>query len=296
MTTINTLRQRLELEYLEPITDSSPAVPLASSINDTQPTFQFDAGVLSPDEEAIIGPGFTLEIDNELVYVTSYDGATRTVTCERNYLDSGAVSHADGAIVHFPTRWPRFLQEEAIRDAVEGLNADLFVVKELRLPTSALGYVNLPLNTVALIEVIVRNGDRWLPIEAELFQTHALDGTVAGMQLETGVANAMCRVRYGVSLTVPSVSTDDVTDLPTKWIRLILVDAALAMMTGVDIDAVSQENMTESLRLERFPVRSGEGIVRSLIQYREYLRARFISEQKALNPPMVRMVDTVVLD
>lgn len=294
MSTVESLRNRLELEYLEPTTERSPSVPITNAIDSSETAFILDPGVLSPDEEAGIGPGITLEIENELVFVTDYVESTRTVTCKRDYLDSGGVAHIVGALVHFPTRWPRFLQEQSIRDSIEGLNADLFIVKEIRLTTNNLGYVDLPLSTTTIIEVIVKSGSRWIPVQAELFKTHGLDDSVAAMQVETGVNNVFARVRYGVSITVPTLSTAEIVDLPSKWERLILVDAALSQMSGVDIDAVTQEYITESMRLERFPVRSGESIVRALIQLREYLLGRLIKEQKALNPPQVRNVDTVV--
>ena len=87
--------------------------------------------------------------------------------------------------------------------------------------------------------------------------------------------------------------TATITDMPEKWERLVVVDAAIALMSGVDIDAVTQEYLTEQMRLERFPVRSGESIMNSLVRYREYLLQRFTGEQKALSPAPVRRLPTV---
>ena len=296
MASVEVLRERLEVEYLEPVTEQSPQVPITAGINTTATTITHNADVLSPDEIAGIGPSTVMELNNELLFVTAYNEATRTLTVNRNHLNSGAASHSAGDYLRFPTRWPRYVQTQAIRDAIEGLYPPLYVVKELRIPTDALGYVELPLETVALLEVIARYGSRWLPVQAELFQSHGLDGEQAGMQVEVGVANVMSRIRYGKRLVLPTDNSQTVDDLPTRWERLVMVDAAINLMSGVDIDAVSQEYLTESLRLERFPVRSGESIVKSLIQLREYLMNRFMNEQKALDPPMVRNVDTVVYE
>jgi hypothetical protein len=102
-------------------------------------------------------------------------------------------------------------------------------------------------------------------------------------------------IRYGVRVSAPESVDDEIVDLPDKWVRLIMVDVAANLLSGVDIDAVSQEYITEQLRLERFPVRSGESIQRALITVREYLMERFRNEQKALTPPPVRRLDVVEL-
>lgn len=307
MTTVDQIRQRLELEYLEPVTESSPSVPITTTMTDATLTVTITDGILSPDEEAILGPGALVEINNELLFVSAFNASTQTLTFpSRGHADSAAAAHAIGDFLRFPTRWPRYLQVAAVRDAISGLYPPLFVVKEHRIPTGAVGFLDLELETVEVhrVQVQARNFSArdsvgpmsWYDIEAESYQTHPLDDGMAYIRLETGVPDALAIVGYGVRIALPTLDTDTIVDLPQKWERLILVDAALSLLSGVDIDAVTQEYLTQSLRLERFPVRSGESITRSLIAYREYLINRFENEQLSQTPPPVVRGDIILLD
>jgi hypothetical protein len=265
-------------------------------------TVSFQDDIFSPDEEAILGPGALVEIDDEMLFISSFDMSTSTLTFPaRGHSGSTPAAHAIGDYLRFPSRWPRYLQLKALQDAVDGLFPPLFVTKEARVPTDTIGYLDLELNTVEVHRVQLQSNDRrgfdaWYDIEAEAFPTAPLDSGVAYLRLETNAPSAQAIVGYGIRIVVPATTSETIVDLPQKWERLVLVDSALSLMSGVDIDAVTQEYLTQSLRLERFPVRSAESITRSLIAYREYLVDRFLAEQKSLTPPMVIRGDVVYLD
>lgn len=296
MTTIDELRNRLELEYLEPINELSPSVPIVGSITASGGTIVITDGIFSPDEESLIGPGTVMEIDSELVFVTDYNMSTMTITCDRGHLNSVPAAHDDGAFIRLVSRWPRYLQSLAIRDAIDGLFPPLFVVQEERVPTSAAGFLDLPLTTVEVHRVQIMVSGVWQEVEAIAYPTHPLDDGIGFIRLETGVPDSFAVIGYGIKIENPEDDETTIAYLPQKWERLVIVDAAIALLSGVDIDAVTQEYLTESLRLERFPVRSAEAIVRSLITYREYMVDRFQNEQLSQSPPMVIRHDLVVLD
>lgn len=274
MTTINDLRQRTENEYLEPVVEQTPSVPLASDINDSTDTFNIVPDVLSPDEDSLIGPGALLEIDSELVRVLTYDQNNNTITCTRGVRGTTKAAHtaADGE-VRFPTRWPRKIIEDAIRSAIDSLWQPLYASKETLATVNTAEFIRLPLNTVRLIGVEYRNTNReWEPVNATLFATHPTDPDAAAIQLgPIGLNTALCNIRYGVKVEAPSSTTETIDDLEQKWERIILADVGAQLLSGVDIDAGTQEVLTRQLRLERFPVRSGVTISQALIRYREYL-------------------------
>jgi hypothetical protein len=290
MTTLNQLRQRLEDEYLEPAMEETPSVPMTTGINDSDLTMTLTSFILSPDEESYIAAGRVLEIGNECVRVQSYDELTKVVIMTREARGTTAEAHGVEDLVRIPTRWTRMIQLEAIAAGIEALWQPLFVAKEQRTIIDFARYIPLPLSTVRVLDVQyeARRSGKWRSVPSELFQTHPQDEDMAAVQLGRGPhPNALCVVRYGVKIEVPDDNVTDIVDLPRKWERIILADAAAQLMGGVDIDAQSQELLTEKMRLENFPVRSGSSISNGLIRYREYLVSQAHAEIKAAYPRKV---------
>ena len=297
MTTINDLRQRIEDEYLEPVTEQTPTVPIVSDIDATSLTFEVVPDILSPDEESLIGPGAILELDSELVSVVSYDQTTNVVTCRRGLRSSTAVAHtAADSLVRFPTRWPRVTVETAIKSAIDSLWQPLYSPKEKIATVSTAEFVRLPLTTVRLTGVEYQAPDgSWYPMASTLFATHPTDPNFASLQLgPLPYTTTLCVIRYGVRIVAPESITEDIEDLETKWERIITTDAAAQLLSGVDIDAVTQEYLTQQLRLERFPVRSGATISQSLIRYREYLMDQARKDFKAKYPVKVQQLPVAI--
>ena len=287
MTSLNHLRQRLENGYLEPVMEETPSVPMTQGIAIDDLTMTLTPNILSPDEESYIAPGRVLELGNECVRVQTYDELTKVMTFTREARGTTAEAHGVEDLVRIPTRWTRHQQLEALSAAIESLWQPLYVVKEERSIIDQSMYAPLPLNAVDVLDVKYqsRNSGRWRSVPAELFQTHPLDDTLASVQVGRGPnPNALCVIKYGVKIEVPATYTEDIADLPRKWERILLVDAAAELTTGLDIDAQSQEVMTEKIRLENFPVRSGSSISNGLVRYREYLVQQAHSEIKAANP------------
>lgn len=274
MTTIDELRQRLEDRYLEPAVEQTPTVPLAADMSDSDVTFTILPDVLGIDELSLIGPGALFEIASELVRIESFDQSTWTITCRRAVRGTTAVAHtaADDEL-RFPTRWTRKTQHETLTDAINALWQPLFIIEEQRATIQTADYLALPLDTVRIQSVKYQTRDRrWEPVGATLFKTHPLDNTVASIQIDPlPYQSALCVVRYGRKVVAPSTVDTDIPFLPSSWERIILADAAAELLSGVDIDAVTQEVLTEQIRLEGFPVKSAGSISQSLIGFREYL-------------------------
>jgi len=291
MTTLNSLLQRIQDEYLEPVNEETPATTLTGDMSDVATQFTYTDGVLSPDEESWIAPGRLLEIDLELVRVTVYDQITQTVTVKRAVRGTTAVAHtAADAEVRIPTRWPREVILRALRSSIDGLWQPLFAIKTEQTILEAVEYISLPLNTVRVVSVEFqdRNGD-WEYINAKLLPRNPLDPTVAAAQIQANpYGGRLSLITYGVKIEAPDNNTDTIVDLPENYERIVLTDAASELLAGVDIDASTQERLTEQIKLEGFPVRSGGSVSQALIGYHEYLVDRANKEIVAKFPRTIQ--------
>jgi len=287
MTTLNNLLQRIQDEYLEPVNEETPATTLVGDITDVATSFIFTDGVFSPDELSWIAPGRLLELDTELVRVTDFDQVTQTVTCKRGVRGTTAAAHlAATADVRIPTRWPREVVLRALRSSIDGLWQPLFAIKTEQTILEAAEYLSLPLDTVRIISVEYeqRDGD-WQYMDAKLLPRNPLDPTVAAIQLPSSpYSGKLALITYGVQIVAPVLNTDTIVDLPEKYERIVLTDAASELLAGIDIDASTQERLTEQIKLEGFPVRSGASVSQSLIGYHEYLVDRANKELVAQWP------------
>lgn len=287
MSTIDTLRQQLENRYLEPVTEETPNTPLHTSIDDSQDTFRLTAGVLSPEDENYIAPGRILELDYELTRVISYDASTTTVTARRGVRGTEAAAHtATTTDVRFPTRWPRNDQKISLENAVRALWQPLFAIHEAQATVSSAAYVQLPLSTVRILSVEYRDrsSGEWEPISHKLLAKHPTDANFAAVQVGELPYNTLCVINYGTRIEVPATVTEEIEDMPEQWDRIVLADVAADLLSGVDIDAATQEYLTQQMRLEGFPVRSGASVSQNLIRYREYLMEQAQKDIEAAYP------------
>jgi hypothetical protein len=308
MTTLNDLRITLETDYLEPVSERTAKTPLLAPMDDSELTFTITDGVLSPDEEAVIGPGAVVEIDYELMQVASFDASIFVVTVLSRAFEGGgpAAAHATGASMRLPTRWPRQSQANALNEAIDNLWKPLYVVEEERITIDTLGYLPLPLDTVEVLRVQYEYDTRWgrdhvigssvassewLDAEYELFQTHPEDPNFAAVQVVPVISpGALCVIRYGREPGRPDTPADTLDPWEDAWNRIVVLDGAISLLSGVDIDAVTQEYLSQQLRLDRFPVRSGATITQAMIAYREYLVSRRKEKQIAKHRPGVHMM------
>ena len=293
MTTIDDLRQQIEDKYLEPVTEQTPSVPLAAAMDDSELTFTIEPDILGLDELSLIGPGTLLELEYELVQVASFNQSTWVITCsKREARGTTAAEHAIGTDVRLPTRWPRATVARSIRAAIDALWQPLFGIEEQRATVDVTGYLALPLDTVRILRVQYEDETgRWQDASGELFATHPMDDTISSVQVEpVARMSALCVVKYGRKITAPDSNTDTIELLPEKYERIILSDVGAELLSGVDIDAVTQEVLTQQLRLERFGVRSGSTISQALIGYREYLVDQAESELDGQYPRGIEMM------
>jgi len=282
MTTLNELRQELEDLYLEPTSEETPGTTLTGDITSGALSFSITPDILSPDELAFIEAGRLLELDNELVRVTSFDASTYLVNCKRGVRGSEAVAHtAADCEVRIPTRWPRHRMIKTLRSAIIGLWQPLFATRNELSTVESAPWVPLPLNTVRILDVKMERPagsrgfgsfDRWRSIPFEFFPEHPLDPNQASVQLAAvPYPSQLVRIQYGVRIEPPAGDDDTIEDLPSEYEPIVLAASAAKLLAGVDIDAQTQETLTQQIRLQGFPVGSGTSISNALLGFSEFL-------------------------
>ena len=296
MTTLNELRKRIETQYLEPVNEETPAATITGDITAGALSLTITSGIFSPEEESYIAPGRPLELDSELIQVESYDQLTKALTIRRRgYRDTEAVAHTSAdAELRIPTRWPRATILKTLRSSLEALWQPLYAVATEQTTIDTAKYIPLPANTVRILSVELEDKDGdWYPINAKLLPKHPLDPAVAALQpIANPYPGSLCLVSYGYQVLAPTSDDDEIVGLPSKWERIVLADAASELLAGVDIDAQTQERLTEQIRIEGFPVRSGASISQNLIRFADFLVEKANRELTASYPRKVRRVRT----
>jgi hypothetical protein len=179
----------------------------------------------------------------------------------------------------------------ALYEAIDNLWKPLYLLEEQRAVIDAMGYLALPLDTVEILRVQYEYGDEWIDAEWELFATHPLDEAQAAVQITPSLnPGALAVIRYGREPARPTAVGDTLAPWEDAWNRIVVLDAAIALLSGVDIDAATQEYLTQQMRLDRFPVRSGASIVQAMIAYREYLVGRRKEKQTSTHRAGVHMM------
>ncbi len=95
--------------------------------------------ILSLGDTSNVGKGI-LEIDEELMWVDSFDRVSNTATVSpygRGYLGTPATTHAADAKVTISPIFPRYVVKKAINDTIRAMGASLLSIKQTTFPFNA---------------------------------------------------------------------------------------------------------------------------------------------------------------
>lgn len=149
MTTLNQLIDEVSLKLSGYTMRQDGMTYLASAINDTTTTL-----VLNSVDN--VGQGI-IEVDDELMYVTTVDRPSSTVTIApfgRGYLGTTAVSHFVNARVTIMPSFPRHEIKNAINDTIRAVSPDIFGVGQYTFTANpAVITYSLPADTAAVMGV-----------------------------------------------------------------------------------------------------------------------------------------------
>jgi hypothetical protein len=219
-------------------TSSSSASPLILSLGSTES----------------VGKGI-IEIDEELLWVDSYDRISNTATIApygRGYLGSGpaantGTTHALDTKVTISPTFPRHSVKRAINDTIRSLGSSIFALKSTSFTfnaaktTYAFNNLNIK-NIITMSWESIGPSKEWVPIRRWDFDSTA-DATAFGANAQTvtlgeyPVSGRTVRVVYAtdpVSFTTNSQDYSTQTGLPESTKDVAILGAAYRLLTYLD--------------------------------------------------------------
>ena len=208
--------------------------------------------VLSLGSTDSVGKGI-LEIDEELLWVDSFDRVANTATVSpygRGYLGTTAATHAADAKVTISPTFPRFSVKRAINDTIRSLGANIFSVKAttftFNAAVSTYAFSNLNIKNILTISwQSIGPSKEWVPIRRWDFDSSAnaaaFGYTTEQVQTITlGEAPISGRTVKIVYATDPEPFTSNsqvyttVTGLPESTRDVVILGAAYRLLSFLD--------------------------------------------------------------
>lgn len=305
MSTFGQLIDRTYREYLRPVEEQEPLSQVANldtitggqGITATGTTLQYKEGLFTPEEEELIGAGSVLEIDSELVMVEDINTVSREITVERGRLGSIAAQHAEDTDIILKPKYPRLNVANAIGDQVIGLFPALYAIKKTTITTASTQFVEMPAGTQRILQAKINNSTAnttvYSDIPLELITDFAGSTTDAAVQFPSGpTSGKTVYVVYASKFTRPSAETTDlnaVSGLEDFHEQIVMVGAVAQLLSELDVDATTQNYITENLEQRGVPVGSGERLRNALLRYYGVLLDRARREQRSRFPQGVEL-------
>lgn len=311
MATFGDLIERTYREYLRPVEEQEPLSQVADTedidaftggsgttgITPTATSISYDQGLLTPEEEELIGAGSVIEIDQELMMVEDINTVQRTLTVERGRLGSTATHHLTGTDIIIKPKYPRINVAGAIGDQIVGLYPALYAVKKTTITTTATQYAEMPAGTTRILQAKIDLSTTSNTVYSDLPLTLLTDftpsSTEAAVQFPSSPSSGKSvYVVYASKFTRPSAETDDlntVSGLEDFHEQIVMVGAVAQMLSELDVDATTQDFITENLEQRGIPVGSGERLRNALLRYYGVLLDRARREQRSRFPQGVEL-------
>ena len=305
MSTFGQLIDRTYREYLRPVEEQEPLSQVANldtitggqGITAAGTTLKYKEGLFTPEEEELIGAGSVLEIDSELVMVEDINTVSREITVERGRLGSTAAQHAEDTDIILKPKYPRLNVANAIGDQVIGLFPALYAIKKTTITTASTQFVEMPAGTQRILQAKINNSTAnttvYSDIPLELITDFAGSTTDAAVQFPSGpTSGKTVYVVYASKFTRP---TDETTNLNTVsgledfHEQIVMVGAVAQLLSELDVDATTQNYITENLEQRGVPVGSGERLRNALLRYYGVLLDRARREQRSRFPQGVEL-------
>ena len=295
MAAVSTLVDRIYRDFLNKPDDLPAFSRLDGSIDDSTTSIVYEAGLFSTEEENLLGAGGVIEIDQELILVTNANTSTRTLTVARGFKGTTAASHADDATITLNPTFPRKSVFDAVADNIVRLYPSLYNVTTTSV-TSGSTYAEVPASTVEVLTSYIQDstGDKYTSAGVELLRDFPPSSTNTAVQFyntSTGKTVYLVTKRKFVR---PTDETDDLaTDclIADEYEQIVMVGAVADVVGATDVDATTQEFITERLAAENYPVGSGERLRNALLRLRSLLIDEARGNLRSLYPAPVSIMN-----
>jgi len=295
MAAVSTLVDRIYRDFLNKPDDLAAFSRLDGSIDDTTTSVVYEAGLFSAEEENLLGGGALIEINQELMLVTNANTSTRTLTVSRGYQGTTASSHSDNDNLYINPTFPRKSVFDAVADNIVRLYPSLYNVTTTSV-TSGSTYAEVPASTVEVLTSYVQNssGEQYTSAGIELLRDFPPSSTNTAVQFYNTSTGKTVYLVVKRKFVRPTAETSDLsTDclLVDEYHQIVMIGAVADIVGATDIDATTQEFITERLAAENYPVGSGERLRNALLRLRSLLIDEARGNLRSLYPAPVSIMN-----
>ena len=296
MAAVSTLVDRIYRDFLNKPDDLSAFSRLDGALSDTTgTTVVYESGLFSSEEENLLGNGALIEVDQELMLVTAANTSTRTLTVSRGYAGTTAATHADEANVFINPTFPRKSVFDAVADNIVRLYPSLYNVTTTNV-TSTSTYAEVPASTVEVLTSYVQNasGEQYTSAGIELLRDFPPSTTNTAVQFYNTSNGKTVHLVVKRKFVRPTSETVDLaTDclISDEYEQIVMVGAVADIVGATDIDATTQEFITEKLAAENYAVVSGARLRNALLRHRSLLIDEARGNLRSLYPAPVSIMN-----
>ena len=295
MAAVSTLVDRIYRDFLNKPDDLSAFSRLDGAMSDSGTTLTYESGLFSSEEENLLGNGALVEVDQELMLVTDANTSTRTLTVSRGYAGTTAATHADETNIFINPTFPRKSVFDAVADNIVRLYPSLYNVTTTNV-TSTSTYAEVPASTVEVLTSYVQNasGEQYTSAGIELLRDFPPSTTNTAVQFYNTSNGKTVHLVVKRKFVRPTSETVDLaTDclISDEYEQIVMVGAVADIVGATDIDATTQEFITEKLAAENYPVGSGERLRNALLRLRSLLIDEARGNLRSLYPAPVSIMN-----
>ena len=295
MAAVSTLVDRIYRDFLNKPDDLSAFSRLDGAIDNTTTTLIYEDGLLSSEEENLLDGGAIIEINQELMLVTNIVSSTRTLTVSRAYSGTTAASHGDKTNIFINPTFPRKSVFDAVSDNIVRLYPSLYNVTTTNVVANTT-YQEVPASTVEVLTSYVQNatGNQYTSAGIELLRDFPPSSTNTAVQFfntSNGKTVHLVVKRKFVRPTDETSDLETVCLIPAEYEQIVMVGAVADIMGATDIDASTQEFITEKLAADSYPVGSGERLRNALLRLRSLLIDEARGNLRSLYPAPVSIMN-----
>ena len=295
MAAVSTLVDRIYRDFLNKPDDLSAFSRLDGAITDSDTSLTYEDGLFSVEEENLLEAGALVEIDQELMLVTDANPSTRVLTVSRGYAGTTAAAHSDKDNIFLNPTFPRKSVFDAVADNIVRLYPSLYNVTTTNV-TSNSTYAEVPASTVEVLTSYVQNasGEQYTSAGIELLRDFPPSTTNTAVQFYNTSNGKTVYLVVKRKFVRPTAETDDLATtclISNEYEQIVMVGAVADIVGATDIDATTQEFITEKLAAENYPVGSGERLRNALLRLRSLLIDEARGNLRSLYPAPVSIMN-----
>lgn len=295
MAAVSTLVDRIYRDFLNKPDDLAAFSRLDGAITDSATSLTYEAGLFSSEEENLLGNGALVEVNQEIMLVTAANTSTRTLTVSRGYAGTTAAAHADSDNLYINPTFPRKSVFDAVADNIVRLYPTLYNVTTTDVVASST-YAEVPASTVEVLTSYVQNasGEQYTSAGIELLRDFPPSTTNTAVQFYNTSNGKTVHLVVKRKFVRPTAETDDLATtclISDEYEQIVMVGAVADIVGATDIDATTQEFITEKLAAENYPVGSGERLRNALLRLRSLLIDEARGNLRSLYPAPVSIMN-----